>query len=357
MTAAWRHVDLVLVGLVAAAAVFGSLMVYSATRHERRVLVRRQARDVRGDRRRGHGPHGRDRLRADRRLGLGHLRRHARRARVGAGARCSARSTRTSGPGSTSGRSRSSRPSSPRSPPSWWSRPTSGRWATVSFRHLVVALVMLGVPMGLIMLQPDLGTTLVFVVIGVGMLVVAGVPMRYLVRARRARGRRDLRHPVDSNTLDQYQKDRLHLVRTPDQASRGRALQHPPGPGGDRVGRRHRPGPVRGTPDQGRVRPRAADRLHLHRARPRSSGSSGSSGRSLLLGGGRLAGLAHRAARRRRGRAGSSASGVLCMFVFHIFENVGHEPRDHAGDRHPAAVRLLRRLGDDRHASPPSASC
>ena len=117
------------------------------------------------------------------RLGLAALRACAivslgRRARAGVGA-C----TRASGPGSTSARSRSSRPSSRRSPSIVAVASYLGTLdrAVSAPKHLVVALLMFGVPMGLIMLQPDLGTTLVFVIIAVGMLVVAGIPMRYLV--------------------------------------------------------------------------------------------------------------------------------------------------------------------------------
>ena len=46
---------------------------------------------------------------------------------------------------------------------------------------LVGPLVHVGLPMGLIMLQPDLGTALIFIGILFGMLFVAGVPVRYLV--------------------------------------------------------------------------------------------------------------------------------------------------------------------------------
>ncbi len=49
--------------------------------------------------------------------------------------------------------------------------------------------------MGLIMLQPDLGTTLVFVGIGVGLLMVGNVPARYLVAMIILGVRRDVRHP------------------------------------------------------------------------------------------------------------------------------------------------------------------
>jgi rod shape determining protein RodA len=48
-------------------------------------------------------------------------------------------------------------------------------------RRLLVILAVAGVPMGLIYLQPDLGTTLVFAAILLGMLLVSGVKTRHLV--------------------------------------------------------------------------------------------------------------------------------------------------------------------------------
>ena len=50
-----------------------------------------------------------------------------------------------------------------------------------SWRDLVGPFVLVGVTMGLILLQPDFGTALVFVGILFGMLWVAGAPARYLV--------------------------------------------------------------------------------------------------------------------------------------------------------------------------------
>ena len=42
------------------------------------------------------------------------------------------------------------------------------------------------------------------------------------------------------------------------------------------------------------------------------------------------------------------ASGVVLWFGLQAFENVGHEPRDHAGHRCAPAVRVLRRVVDVR---------
>lgn len=50
----------------------------------------------------------------------------------------------------------------------------------LSLRRLATVLVVAGLPMGLILLQPDLGTMLVFAVITFTMLAVAGLSLRYL---------------------------------------------------------------------------------------------------------------------------------------------------------------------------------
>ncbi len=50
----------------------------------------------------------------------------------------------------------------------------------LDLRRVIVGLVIAGMPMGLIMLQPDLGTTLVFVAVTAVLLIVAGVRGRYL---------------------------------------------------------------------------------------------------------------------------------------------------------------------------------
>ena len=52
-----------------------------------------------------------------------------------------------------------------------------------SFKTLVLCLLMLGVTMGLILLQPDLGSALVLLPMAAAMLFVAGIPLRYFTAA------------------------------------------------------------------------------------------------------------------------------------------------------------------------------
>lgn len=82
-------------------------------------------------------------------------------------------------------------------------------------RHLLTTLALFGVPMGLIMLQPDLGTNLVFGVVMVGMVVVSGIPARYLVAVFLV-GVIGVVGVLTSDTLDEYQRDRLTSFIDPD---------------------------------------------------------------------------------------------------------------------------------------------
>ncbi len=75
-------------------------------------------------------------------------------------------------------------------------------------RWLVAVLALFAIPAGLIMIQPDLGTTLVFVAISMGMLLVAGARGRHIVILT-ALGVIAVVLVLNSNVLEQYQRDRL----------------------------------------------------------------------------------------------------------------------------------------------------
>ena len=85
----------------------------------------------------------------------------------------------------------------------------------VDLRRLAVALGLFGVPTVMTLLQPDLGSALVFIVIALGMLVVGGVQMRHLL-VLVALGLVAVLGILNSGTLDQYQKYRLTSFVTPD---------------------------------------------------------------------------------------------------------------------------------------------
>jgi rod shape determining protein RodA len=81
-------------------------------------------------------------------------------------------------------------------------------YGEVDRRRLAVLLVIAGLPLFLIMLQPDLGTALVLSVITAGVLLIAGAQARHLVAlvVVAVLGATVL---LNSSVLAQYQKDRL----------------------------------------------------------------------------------------------------------------------------------------------------
>ncbi|HKE74557.1 MAG TPA: rod shape-determining protein RodA [Acidimicrobiales bacterium] len=75
-------------------------------------------------------------------------------------------------------------------------------------RRLGAALALFGAPAALIMLQPDLGTALVFVAIAMGLMMVAGARARHIVILTAA-GVLVVVAVLSSDMLAQYQRDRL----------------------------------------------------------------------------------------------------------------------------------------------------
>jgi rod shape determining protein RodA len=78
----------------------------------------------------------------------------------------------------------------------------------VDVRRLGAVLLLVGVPLGLIMLQPDLGTALVIVAIAAGGLLVGGVQMKHLA-ALAVLGVLFTGVVLNSGMLEDYQRDRL----------------------------------------------------------------------------------------------------------------------------------------------------
>jgi rod shape determining protein RodA len=84
----------------------------------------------------------------------------------------------------------------------------------IDLGRLVAALVLSAVPMGLIMLQPDLGSVLVFVAIVIGMLLIGGLRGRYIL-VLSILGLGGVLFALNSDVLDQYQQDRLTAFLDP----------------------------------------------------------------------------------------------------------------------------------------------
>ena len=138
---------------------------------------------------------------------------------------------------------------------------------------LLKVLALAAVPILLVVKQPDLGSGIVMSVVLLVMLVIAGIPNRYLlllvlltvtgsVRGGALQAPQGLPAHPDHLGLPRREEPPEHRV------------QRGPVGGGHRVGRLVGDGVVPRTPDQPGLRARAADRLHLLGARASSSASS-----------------------------------------------------------------------------------
>lgn len=82
-----------------------------------------------------------------------------------------------------------------------------------TFKSLVVPILYVGIPILLVFMQPDLGTSLVYIAIFVGMLFVSGIRLR-LVRIIATVG--VLLMPLAWFVLKDYQKQRILVFMNPD---------------------------------------------------------------------------------------------------------------------------------------------
>ncbi len=83
---------------------------------------------------------------------------------------------------------------------------------TPSFKTLALSAVLLAVPVGLIYLQPDLGTALVLTATWFGMVVLAGTPKRYLLTLA---GIASIAAPIIWLGLKDYMRQRLLIYLNP----------------------------------------------------------------------------------------------------------------------------------------------
>ncbi len=84
----------------------------------------------------------------------------------------------------------------------------------IDLRRLGVLLAAPGIPLMLIMLQPDPGTAMVIVAITMGMLLIAGVRAKHIA-ALTLFGLTSLVVVLNSGLLEEYQKDRLTVFLNP----------------------------------------------------------------------------------------------------------------------------------------------
>jgi rod shape determining protein RodA len=190
-------------------------------------------------------------------------------------------------------------------------------------RRLLVVLAVLGVPMALIMLQPDLGTTLVFVAVGMGMLLVGGAQVRHIA-ALTLVGVIGIGLVLNSGMLEKFQQCRLtSFLETEDQecAERGAAYNLEQAKTAIGSGALLGTGLFEGTQTRLDIVPEQHTDF-IFTALGEELGFVGSATLLTLLS--IIAWRIWRTAQLARDPLGTLICvGVLSMFVFQVFENIG----------------------------------
>jgi rod shape determining protein RodA len=320
MTAAWRHVDFVLLAFVAGTVAFGALMIYSATRHAENPteFIEKHALFV---------------VIGVAVMAVASLLDYEKLSDLSAilyvGAVVALGLVLVPGIGSVHNNIRAWYDLGPfQLQPAEIAKLATilalatylGRLQEVRLRHLITALVMLAVPIGLILMQPDLGTALVFVFIGMGMMVVGGVPVRYLVGLVLI-GVIGVAGILTSGTLDEYQTERLTSFVSPDQASAGAIYNTKAAQTAIASGGLTGQGLFEGPQTAGGFVPEQQTDF-IFTVTGEELGFAGSALLIVLLGG--IVWRVWRTAQIARDPVGRLICvGVLCMIMFHVFQNIG----------------------------------
>ena len=197
----------------------------------------------------------------------------------------------------------------------------SERDDAVTPRRIAGAGLVAGIPTGIIMLMPDLGSAMVILVATAGLLVFAGTSGRWLVMLSVGAAVAAVA-ATQLHLLAQHQVNRFAAFANPHLDPQGVGYNTGQariaiGSGG-LLGK----GLFNGTPDQRPLRPRAADGLRVHRRR-RGAGLRRRCGLIIALFGVILwRGIA--IARQRDDLFGMLVcAGVVAWFAFQTFENIG----------------------------------
>ena len=196
----------------------------------------------------------------------------------------------------------------------------------LAWKDVFKLLILAGIPIGLVLIQPDLGTAIIMMIVLLVMLAVAGLPIRILVILLIGVALVAV-VAFESGILHSYQIARLTTFLNPNSTSTNperdiRHLQHDPGQ------ERHRlrlassgPGLLHGAQTNLGYVPEQSDRLHLHR-RGRAAGLCRRGGPAGPPRGDGLAAAA--AAGRSRDVFGRLVcTGLFTFVAFSVFQNAG----------------------------------
>jgi rod shape determining protein RodA len=193
----------------------------------------------------------------------------------------------------------------------------------LDFARLAAILGVVAVPMGLILLQPDLGTGLVFVSVAMGMLLIGGARLKHIV-ALTALGIAGVAFVLNSGMLETYQQCRLTSFidqDSPDCAARGSGYNVEQAKTAIGSGSFLGKGLFEGTQTRLDIVPEQHTDF-IFTAVGEELGFVGSATLLLLLS--LIAWRIWRTAQLSRDPLGTMICvGVLAMFAFQVFENVG----------------------------------
>ncbi len=189
-----------------------------------------------------------------------------------------------------------------------------------SHRDVAIAWVVAGIPIGLVMLQPDLGSALVLGALAVGVIAVSGAPRRWLVGAL-AVVTIGITVALTTPVLSPYQRDRLVTFANPSADPQGMGYQTHQVRIAIGSGGWEGQGLFQGRQTQGGFIPFQQTDFVFSVA-GEELGFLGSAGLLLVLGFLVLRTLLI-AVRARDAFGRLVAIGVACWFIFQIFENVG----------------------------------
>ncbi len=185
---------------------------------------------------------------------------------------------------------------------------------------VLLALAAVALPVGLIMLQPDLGTTIVIGALTLGILAVSGTPTKWLVGLIAA-GALAAGLAISVGVLDEYQVNRFAAFANPELDPRGVGYNTSQARIAIGSGGVSGTGLFEGTQTNGRFVPEQQTDF-IFTVAGEELGFLGGAGLIVLLG--LVLWRGTRIAMRAPDLFGTLvATGVVCWFTFQAFENVG----------------------------------
>ena len=217
--------------------------------------------------------------------------------------------------------------------------------------EVLLALVVAAIPVALVVLQPDFGTVMVFAAILAGVLAVSGVSFGWLLGLALATVGVGVA-AMQLGVLEDYQVARFAAFADPTLDPQGVGYNTNQARIAIGAGGLTGKGLFEGSQTSGQFVPEQHTDF-IFTVAGEELGLLGAGAIIALLAVVLWRGCAIALHAQRAGNVVGTllAAGIVSWFAFQAFENIGMTHRDHARDGSAAAVRLLRRHGDDGQLS------